>query len=1148
MYKYGGDTSKLEKALSKVNSQSSSLSKELKGINSLLKLDPKNTELLAQKQTVLNENIETTQDKLSQLRKIKEEADEKMAKGNKISEENYRNLQREIINTERKLNNLTNDLKQFVVENSNWTKAGKKVEEYGDKITKASKKIDEIGNKASIVSGAVVAGGSALINSAMNLEDAVAKYINTTNTAKEETEQYKEILENINRNNYGEGYEDIANAMSNVKMQLKDLNGQDLQNVTEKAIAFRDLFGYEVSESIRAVKALMDNFKISSDEAFNLLAEGKKQGLDFSNELLDNVNEYSVQFKKLGLTADDMFNIFKSGTENGAFNLDKIGDAVKEFSIRAIDGSNTTIEGFKKLGLNANTMAKKFAQGGDVAKQAFIEIVQKIGKMDNKVEQSIVGVDLFGTMWEDLGPTVITSFSKMDKGISKSSNSMQESIDGLYNTTKKKAEAQLRRMQSLGANFGKEMLPTLEKIIDKAEDFIKSLEGMSAAEKENILKMGLFVAGIGPATKALGTAGKVIGITTKGIGTFSQAVGLMGKTSTESFNNASEGTQTLAKGLSLLMSPFGLLTASIVGTTLATATLYGETYKNNEAIATSVKELENSKNKYNELVQAQNEKMNTSLSEIDNTKKLSDELKNLVDENGKIKDGYKDRVSFILSQLNPTLGKEYKITGDVIEKYKDLESTIDDLILKKRANVILENEEAKYNEAINKRSDSYNDIISKEEELTNAKQKLLDKEKEYTDFKDSYWGKVNINQTNILKQQVEQEKTAVKVAEQNLADSKELHKNYLNDIATYENDFATVQSGNNEKIQEMINKRSYTYQQSSIDIGETINHNIQQAQYEVQQYQLAREQDLINQDTMNAAKNQAQIDAGNEQILNLAKQLAGMTSTTEEMTPQQIEAWKNLANKSYGIYSQIVSQMDPTMQQKIQDTTGVIAAGTPQMQAQAGDMATKAISEFEKNAEAREKALETMKGYLSGLSDEQKRELLKQAGIDNADIVIDELNKGNLSEENGKNILQGLWRGLQNGTWRGKILGVASGLAQAVNKAFTGKDGWDEHSPSKKMKKFAEYYVQPISDVMNARKKRITDTAKELASRVNSVFNNQMNIPNVQDFGKFQGYINDKIIDSTKTIFTTPNLTIYTQEFDARKIANEVNKIFGSQY
>ena len=144
---------------------------------------------------------------------------------------------------------------------------------------------------------------------------------------------------------------------------------------------------------------------------------------------------------------------------------------------------------FKRIGLNADTMAKKFANGGEEAKQAFIEVVNRLGSMDDKVSQSIAGVDLFGTMWEDLGPTVITSFSKMDNGISQSSDSMQKSIDELYDTTKKKAETQLKRLQSLGADFGEEMLPVLEDLIDLAEDFIKKLEGMSDEEKENIDKV-----------------------------------------------------------------------------------------------------------------------------------------------------------------------------------------------------------------------------------------------------------------------------------------------------------------------------------------------------------------------------------------------------------------------------------------------------------------------------------------------------------------------------------------------------------------------------------------------------------------------------------------------------------------------------------
>lgn len=1005
----GGDTSGLQKALSKVNSQTTSLSKELRGVNSLLKLDPSNTELLSQKQDILNKSIETTQDKLNQLKKIKEEADKKMAEGTKISEENYRNLQREIINTERKLNNLTQDLKDFNLENTKWTKNSKKIEEYGDKITKVSKKVDDFGNKISVISAGVAAGGALLTNSAMNLENAVAKYVSSTNTATEETEKYKQVLENIYNKNYGDSYEDIADSMAKVQMQLKDLDSADLENITEKAIALRDLFGYDVSESIRSVKALMDNFNISADEAFNLITEGKKQGLDFSNELLDNINEYSVQFKKLGLDAEDMFNIFKVGAENGAFNLDKIGDAVKEFSIRVIDGSNTTIDGFKRIGLNADEMAQKFANGGEEAKKAFIEVVQRLGNMDDKVSQSIAGVDLFGTMWEDLGPTVITSFDEMDNGISKSSDSMQKSIDELYNTTKKKAETQLKRLKSLGADFGEEMLPTLEKLIDYAEGFVEKLEDMSDEEKENVVKIALLVAGMGPLVKIFGTAGNVIGTATSGLGKFTQAIGVAtGKTTS---NVAS--VNSLAKAFQLLTSPTGIV-IGLLGTAITTLTvLKQKTDDGNSAISESAKELENTKNKYNELIKAQQEAMKSKMSEIDNTEKLVNELKTLVDENGKVKDGYKDRVSFILNELNEALGKEYGITGDIIDNYKDLIKSIDELILKKRANILLESEEEKYNEAINNKTKAYDTMLDKEKELEDAKQRLIDKEKEYNDYKNSYSGKINQFYVDALENEIEIQKKAVEQAEINANDSKDIYKNYLNDIATYENDYAIIQSGNTDKIKELISSRTYSYQQESKDIGETINHNIQQVQSEMEYYKQARQEDLNNQNEMNAQKNQSQIEASNKQLETLTQQLIAMTSTTEELTPQQIEAWKALANGSYDVFEDAISKLEPSMQEKLKKVTGILNSDT-EIEAESGNLATRMRESFEKNANAEQTGINFLKGAYKGITNRKELEKLTSTigsigknMVDTFNRSLDEHSPSKLTEQTGINFVKG---------------------------------------------------------------------------------------------------------------------------------------------
>lgn len=541
-----------KKTLQDINLELSNNYNQFKLTQSQWDSSTSSTEKLRAQQEYLANAYQIQQDRVNTLKMQLEELENSENK-NTTAINKKRN---ELTKAEIKLQDYNSRLKEVDAQLSD---SNQKLQQYGKKITDVSKKISDIGNKASVISAGTVASGTVLANNAMNLEDAVARYAASTNIAEEETEKYKKVLEDINNNNYGDGYEDIANSMSQVTMQFKNLDEQGLQNITEKAIALRDLFGYDVSESVRAVKAMMDNLNVTADEAFNLIAEGKKQGLDFSNELLDNINEYSVQFGKLGLSAEDMFNIFKSGADNGAFNLDKIGDAVKEFSIRVIDGSNTTVDGFKRIGLNADTMAKKFANGGDEAKKAFVEVVERLGNMDDKVSQSIAGVDLFGTMWEDLGPTVITSFSKMDNGISKSSDSMQKSIDQLYNTTKQKAEAQLKRLQSIGADFGEEMLPVLEDLIDMAESFTEKLEGMSDAEKENIVKLGLFVAAVGPVTKTAGAAGQVIGNLTNGIGTFAQAIGVAtGKT-----NSANASVNNLANVFKAVTNPIGIASLAI---------------------------------------------------------------------------------------------------------------------------------------------------------------------------------------------------------------------------------------------------------------------------------------------------------------------------------------------------------------------------------------------------------------------------------------------------------------------------------------------------------------------------------------------------------------------------------------------------------
>lgn len=197
--------------------------------------------------------------------------------------------------------------------------------------------------KANLISEVVTQGiqklGDVLKNAASRtieiadgMDSAVNKIAAATNASAEDMAKLRNVIETIYADNFGESAEDIADSISKIKQNLGDLSDEELINVTESAYALQDVFDYGVEESSRAVKAMMKNFNISDVEAYDYIARGAQNGLDYSGELLDNISEYSVQFAKMGLSASDMFTIFENGAESGAWNLDKIGDSVKELA------------------------------------------------------------------------------------------------------------------------------------------------------------------------------------------------------------------------------------------------------------------------------------------------------------------------------------------------------------------------------------------------------------------------------------------------------------------------------------------------------------------------------------------------------------------------------------------------------------------------------------------------------------------------------------------------------------------------------------------------------------------------------------------------------------------------------------------------
>lgn len=407
------------------------------------------------------------------------------------------------------------------------------------------------------VTAPLAAVGTAAIKFSSDSQNAFQQFAAATGTATDEMGKYKDMINNVYKDNFGESINDVAEAMATVNQNMSYLDDSALQRCTEYAYTLSDTFGYDVAESTRAADTLIKNYGVSAREAFNLITQGAQSGMDYSGEMIDSINEYSVQFKKLGLDAEDMFSIFANGAQNGAFNLDKVGDAVKEFSIRAIDGSDTTKQGFEALGMDAAKMAEKFGAGGDTAKEAFNEVIKGLASMDDPVAQSTAGVNLFGTMWEDLGPQVITSMSTASDAIDKSRESVEELANVKYDTLSGALGGLWRTIQvDVLQPIGNQLIPYVTKGINAIQKFTDKWNKLGPATQKTIVKFAAVAAAAGPVLLGFGKV-------STGIGTLVSDTGKIGSV-LKKLTGAS-GFSGLAK---VMTGPFGIAAAAVAATAL----------------------------------------------------------------------------------------------------------------------------------------------------------------------------------------------------------------------------------------------------------------------------------------------------------------------------------------------------------------------------------------------------------------------------------------------------------------------------------------------------------------------------------------------------------------------------------------------------
>lgn len=499
----GGDATGLDKALSGVNKQSSSLQSELRAVERLLKLDPGNVVLVQQKQELLAESVGNTKDKLNTLEKAQEQVNRQFQEG-KIDAEQYREFQRELEKTKASLASAEGELESFATQaDDTREKSGKS----GLEIAEAGAMAKESGEQAqqgaagwsalskgaaaaaagvAAVGGAVATGFGYAVSVADDAKGAMNDFQAATGLTGEAADGFHESMKSIYNANFGESFEDIGEAMAVVQKNSRLVDPSKTEKLTKSAIGLRDTFGYDIQEQMRAVNQLIDQFGISGEEAFGLIAQGAQDGwLDKNGDMLDTINEYSVHFKQLGLDAVDMFNSLANGAYSGTFSVDKCGDAIKEFGIRVKDG--TADEAFTRLGLSADATTQSFAQGGDAAKEAFSKVTTQLFALEDPLLQNQLGVQLFGTMWEDLGAEGVAALADITGEFSTTSDAQQKINQVKYDTF---GEAVTGLGRVLQTSF---VLPIGEQALPIFNDFIGNLTAGAISADGDASKMAASV-------------------------------------------------------------------------------------------------------------------------------------------------------------------------------------------------------------------------------------------------------------------------------------------------------------------------------------------------------------------------------------------------------------------------------------------------------------------------------------------------------------------------------------------------------------------------------------------------------------------------------------------------------------------------------
>jgi phage-related minor tail protein len=309
--------------------------------------------------------------------------------------------------------------------------------------------------------------------------------------------RFGRIAGQVYMDNWGESIKSAGEAVRNAALFIMPTPAvmdakiaPTLAVVAERVQALADTMDEDTKRvSVAIQHMLLTGMAKSATEAFDLIHAGISAGVDSADDLLDTFIEYSVQFKQLGLDGQTAMGLLSQGLKAGARDADTVADGLKEIAIRAQDGSKSTQDAFKGIGLDAAKLGAMFAAGGPSAAQALDMVLVKLKAIKDPAVQSALAVQLFGTKAEDMQKALFNLDMKTAvEGLGQIAGAADKAAATLSATPMAAIEAYKRKWEMFKADIGDKLVPVFNKMIAAVEKFANDVAPTVVAMLDNIKK------------------------------------------------------------------------------------------------------------------------------------------------------------------------------------------------------------------------------------------------------------------------------------------------------------------------------------------------------------------------------------------------------------------------------------------------------------------------------------------------------------------------------------------------------------------------------------------------------------------------------------------------------------------------------------